>query len=276
MWEEYLIRATSGITNKYRARRIQARLRRQILTYREKFLAEGIMGPRALDLALEKMGDPDALAQRLAWEERQQHGWLWMVACLQILLGIGLLVFSSRSEYFAGISLGRLLALGGVAVTGFQRRQIPEIRLWIRLKKPRFHLRAITSAVIVGGLSGTGGALLTAAPWEILEGNAYFPVIAVQLVMLGLALAIIWIPLAMTSTRMVHRLSIQIWAGFAAMASYTGILTGYPGLVPPPFFNWIPALLAIGSFGFYFWAIRLYLFVRSLKGGAGEDPMGVS
>lgn len=277
-WEEYLNQATAHIHNKYQARRVRARLRHQILTLRAERLNAGMAADAAMTAALTELGPPAHVGAGMTMGQRVQSGWLWVIAIAQLAAGIGIVIFSGRAEYLAGESVGRLLAVLGAASTGVQSRYPRHLSQSLRVLRlrpsRRLWGRGIARASLLGAGSGLVAALITVVPWELVSNNVMHPEALCVLGTVACLGAALWLPMAMAPryrAALLRQVHLQVVAAGSAASLFTIVLAVFPGLVPPPLFNWIPPLTAVGAFGCYFWGIRLIGFLRAMATDT-EEP----
>lgn len=289
MWEEYLDQATSQIVNKYQARRLQARIRETLLDMREGLMDEGVLPESALALAMERLGDPRQLARQMAIPERHQHGWLWLLSVAQLALGLGLLLVSVKTESFASLALGRILALWGILSTGLYTRRGHGLKDNLRFLRWRIHahsgprLRVWGRVMLVGAIPGVVGAFIVGMPWNMVSTNVFHPVVVSSTLGIMLAVVAVWIPWVLLRRHVgsaFHLVTFQAWASLSATLAYTGLVLWHEGFTPPPLYNWQPELLMVGSWLFSFVALRALSFMTTLKEraftGLDEDFMSMS
>ena len=275
MWEDYLERAAESIPNKYRARRFKARLRGQLLREYALALDEGLEAERALSEAMARLGAPEAVALRLTAPERNQHGWLWSVSVLQLIIGLAIMTVSMHSEYFAGMALGRIVSVWGMVATiihsrhpGKVRQALASLRNGARLRWSKRSGRVILGVAGIGALSGLLGGLFLIVPWNLIDSNIIDPVFLSEGSMVAVAVAVAVGPLMILPSwrdQVLRSVALQVYAGMAAAATYTTLLWWHPGLVPPPFFNWNVPLMVVVGFAAYFSCVRLYCFLLAVK-----------
>lgn len=275
MWEEYLEEATAGMVNKYQARRAQAKIRQQLLFLRQQLIDQQVDKDRALDLAMAQLGDPRQLARKIAAPDRRQRGWLWLISFTHLLAGVGLLAVSTSTESFAALALGRLVTLWAVLSTVLNTAN--QKGLWHNLSLLRTRWRVMVTlsgqsggvrVVAVGALSGAVAALFCGLPWNIVTTNTVHPVLVSESMGLGLFLAAVWGPWLVfkrfvgSAFRLV---TMQFAASVSATAVYTILVNWQVVLIPPPLFNWPLPLFVVGSWVFYFAALRWLTFLIGIK-----------
>ncbi len=268
MWEEYLERAVSAIPNKYRARRLKARLRAQLLDIYHEAVGQGMVHDRASAQAMRRLGTPEAVAVRLTAPERQQHGWLWSISVIELVVGLAIMTVSMHSQYLAGMAFGRLVSLWGVLATALHSRHPSHLLRSLRSLRQRqpwghYSGRIVLRAMGVGAVSGALGGLLLIVPWNLINANVIDPVVLSEVSMVAVAVAVAlgpWMVRPAWRNQFLVSVALQVYAGTAAALTYAGLLWWHPGLVPPPFFNWNLPLTAFSGFAAYFGCIRLYRF----------------
>lgn len=275
MWEEYLDRATSRIVNKYHRRRVAATLRHQLLEIRAELIAAGVESQRALNLAMQRLGDPDRLAESVAVPDRQQRGWLFLISVAQLVFGIGLLVVSVRTEFFAALALGRVVTLWGIISTAVHTLTQNGLKHNLALLRARWRFwlhttgwRDFAKMVGAGALGGVLAAFLGSLPWSLVTTNMFHPVMLSEAMFLVLVVLAAWGPWIGFKRRIgqaFFSVTLQAWASLSATASYLALISWHSGLVPPPLFNWDPALFVAGSWMFNFSALRSLTFVLAVK-----------
>ncbi len=275
MWEEYLERAAEAVPNKYRARRFKARVRAQLLREYDQVLAEGVDASQARTEAMLRLGEPDAVALRLTAPERQQHGWLWSVSVLELMVGLAITMVSMHTEYFAGMALGRMVSVWGMAATlvhsrhpGKVRQALASLRQGARLRWSARSFRTIWRVAAIGGLSGLLAGLFLIVPWNLITNNVIDPLVVSEGSMMAVAIAVALGPLMVLPSwrsQVLRSVALQVYAGLSASVTYTGLLWWHPGLVPPPFFNWNVPLMAVVGFASYFGCIRFYRFLLAVR-----------
>ncbi len=281
MWEEYLERAASTVSNKYRARRLKARLRAQLVDVYREAVGQGMAHDRASSEAMRRLGTPEAVAVRLTAPERQQHGWLWSISVVELVVGLAIMMVSMHSQYLAGMAFGRIVSLWGVLATALHSRHpgnVLRALKSLRERHPwaRFSGRIVLRAMGVGAVSGALGGLLLIVPWNLINANVIDPVILSEGSMVAVAVAVAlgpWMVRPSWRNQFLASVALQVYAGTAAAMTYAGLLWWHPGLVPPPFFNWNLPLTAVSGFAAYFGCIRLYRFWVQVR--APIDPWAV-
>lgn len=275
MWDDYLERAAEAIPNKYRARRFKARVRGQLLREYQVAVDEGFAPGQALGEAMVRLGTPEVVGLRLTAPERKQHGWLWSVSFLQLLVGLAMMMVSMHTEYFAGMALGRIVSAWGMVATiihsrhpGKLRQALASLGQGARLRWSKRLGRVILGVSGIGALSGILGGLFLIVPWNVIDSNIIDPVFLSEGSMVAVAVAVAIGPLMILPSWRDHVLrsvALQVYAGMAAATSYTTLLWWHPGLVPPPFFNWNVPLMVVVGFAAYFSCVRLYRFLLAVK-----------
>ncbi|OLZ11653.1 hypothetical protein [Sulfobacillus thermosulfidooxidans] len=275
MWEDYLEQATASIANKYHRRRAQAKIRQQLLSIWAELTHTGMESPRAMVEAMEMLGDPRHLAEKLATPLRQQRGWLWLVSFAQLMAGLGLLLVSFRTASLADMAVGRVLTLWGFATTGFNTYHHKELwaNLKIALRNWRLSLTWVTwgqkaRIIAVSAISGILAAVLCSLPWEFVPNTVFHPVMVSDFLGLSSFALAAWGPYYVfrRSIAMAFRdITWQIWAALTSTVTYTTLVVVNGQFVPPPFFNWQPELFILGSFVSFFAALRVYAFFLALK-----------
>lgn len=274
-WEEYLDLATSQIVNKYHARRVQAQLRHQLLTSFQDLLDQGLHKDAALTMAMTRMGDAHHLAQKVAEPDRQQRGWLLVFAVVEFVFGLGIIAVSYRTEFIAAMVLGRIVAVWGFLSTGIhsirqqgllQNLQIlrRRWRLWLGAMVTRDTIRMTTVGVIAGGLA----ALLGAVPWSVVSNNTIDPVLTTEVLSVMLISGAFWGPWLLLRRWIggsFFSVTLQAWASLSATASYLMLISWHAGLIPPPLFNWDPALFMTGMWMFSFVSLRSLTFIIAIR-----------
>lgn len=283
MWEDYLDLAVQDVQDKYQARRLKARIRAQILEYYEKFRAEGQASDQALAQALEALGDPLQLGAVLAQPLKQQRGWLWLLSVAQLVLGVGIMVVSFKTESFAALALGRIMALWGMVTTGFQTHKGGQIRSHLQLLRWRvqragrsMRLRDVLRMVAVGFASGLLVALVAGLPWNLVTADTFHPVLVSTggaLVLSSVAAAAPWLMMRRRLGAAFYWVTLQAWGALGGALGSTALVLWNQGLAPPPLYNWQPDLLIVGGWIFNFAILRLVAGIATLKdrGWIGMD-----
>lgn len=275
MWEEYLDQSTESIVNKYHARRVQAKIRHQLLSMREELIGQGYPETMAMALAMQKLGDPRRLSERYAVADRRQRGFLWLLSLTQMLFGLTLLAGSIRTESFAALALGRVVTLWGVISTSIHSLNQQGLKKNLTLLRSRWRLM-VTQPVFsgwvrmmgIGGISGILAALVGGLPWNFVTTNMMHPVLlseSMSFFFLVLAVWLPWIGLRRLAGTAFWMVPMQAWASLSATVAYTGLLIWHASFVPPPFFNWQPILFMVGSWVFNFAALRALTFIMSVR-----------
>lgn len=275
MWEDYLDRAAEAIPNKYLARRFRARVRGQLLREYAAAVDSGMVGEAAKHQAMDRLGDPYAVALRLTAPQQRQHGWLWSISVLELFVGLAIMMVSRHSEYFAGMALGRLVTIWGMIATTLHSRHPNRLRRALASLRDgaRGHWsgesgRMVLRSVLVGAVSGVLAALFLIVPWNVINSNVIDPVVLSYGSMVVVAAAVAIGPLmARRSWRdqVLRSVACQAYAGLVAASTYTGVVWLHPGLMPPPFYNWNLPLMIVVGFAVYFGCIRLYRFSVSVR-----------
>ncbi len=264
MWEDYLDQSTSQIVNKYHARRTQAKIRQQLLSIYMECLDRG-MSPRvAQQMAMVELGDPIANAEKFALPDRRQRGWLWVISFSQLMLGLGIIGLGLRSESLATLALGRIMALWGFAATGVHTAHQNGLRQNLALLRLRLHSQnrlpsGLFRIIGVGTLSGIAAAMLCSLPWNFVTTNTIHPVFVSESASLMLSFIAAWGPWLVFRKYLssgFRSIALQMVAALSATIVYTILLTWKAGFVPPPLFNWSPAMFLLGSFVYYFGLLR--------------------
>jgi len=287
MWEDYLAQATRPIRDKYQARRIKAEIRHQLLQKRQTYMAQGWDSEQALMQAMRDLGDPEVLGRKLSLPIRQQHGWLWLFSVAQLLVGVGMMIVSLKTEAFADLALGRMMALWGGLATGIQTLRIRDIRhhlVILRWRMHEFHemrSRGFFRMMGVGGLVGVALALVTSLPWNFVNANMAHPVLISFSAAFLLAWIVTWVPWVLARRFIGPRLywvTSQGWAALLASVAYTAMVEWHQAFAPPPLFNWPPAMLLVGSWVFNFLMVRAVAAVTALwsRSGWGYDESSSS
>ncbi len=283
VWEDYLNLAVQDVRDKYQARRLKARIRAQILEYYEEFLAQGEESNHALAQALEVLGDPVQLGAALAQPLKQQRGWLWLLSVAQLVLGVGIMLVSVKTESFAALALGRIMALWGMVSTGFQTHKSGQILSHLQLLRWRVQragrsvrLRDFLRMVAVGFFSGLLVALVAGLPWNLVTADTFHPVLVSTggaLVLSGVAAAVPWVIMRRRLGTAFHWVTLQAWAALSGALGATLLVLWNQGFAPPPLYNWQPDLLIVGGWIFNFSTLRLVAGVATLKdrGWIGMD-----
>lgn len=283
MWEPYLDQTARSISNKYRARRLKAKARGELLKEYANAIDEGFSPDSSAREAMCRLGSPRSLSFRLRAPEQRQHGWLWMVSAFESVVGLATMTVSMHSQYLVGIDFGRSISLWGAGATLWNSRQPDPIRrILLAFRKgrgARFRLLggAIARVTAVGAFSGLFGGLLMIVPWNLINANMMIPVVWSEGLMIAVAIVATlgpWIMRGRLRDQFLATVALQVYAGLAAALTYAGLLWCYPSLVPPPFFNWTVLLTGVVGFSGYFACIRLYRFWMTLvrpKGSSGES-----
>jgi hypothetical protein len=275
MWDDYLELAAASIPNKYLARRFKARVRAQLLMLYSEFVSQGRTQEAAADEAMLRLGAPEAVALRLTAPERRQHGWLWTISVVELMVGLAIMVISMHSEYFAGMALGRVVSLWGMTATvihsrhpGRLRQALASLREGARLRWFEGSGRVVLRVSVMGAVSGFLAGLFSILPWNLIDSNMMDPVVLSECSMLAVSVLMAlgpWMVRRSWRDQFLRSVQLQVNAGLAAAMSYTGLLWWHPGLVPPPFFNWTLPLMVVVGFAAYFVCIRLYRFLVAVR-----------
>ncbi|MCL6561604.1 MAG: permease prefix domain 1-containing protein [Firmicutes bacterium] len=263
--ETYLRTAVAAVSNRYRARRLAARLRQSVLEQAEKRRRAGLSPEQAIHAALAELGSPEkAVAALIALESHDRSG-ARIAGLLQFLGGLIVALLSSRAQYLPGVSLGRLLALGGVLVTGWQVRTAGGLRTafaglrWTGLgPEPRPGWMAL---VILGALSGVAAGLSAGLPWLLGALSPWTPwrlEWGLTLVAAAAGAILPWRVWPHPAHRLWGRPGRQAMVSLTATAAAVLLWRAQPSTMPPPCFDWTPWLSATVGLGFFFWLQRLY------------------
>lgn len=273
MWEEYLDQSTSLIVNKYHARRAQAKIRQQLLSLYGQYIEQGMEPRLAQQMAMVELGHPELNAKKFALSDRRQRGWLWLISFAQLLVGLGLIGLSLRTESLATLALGRILSLWGFVATGMHTANQNGLRQNLALLRLRLHRRGkvpqgLFRMIAVGAISGVAAALLCSLPWNFVTANTIHPVLVSESASVMLSLIAAWGPWLVFRkhlNRGFRSISLQMVAALSATVVYTLLVVWKDGFVPPPLFNWNPEMFLLGSFVYYFALIRGLTFVVGVK-----------
>lgn len=272
MWEDYLDQSTSQTVNKYHARRIQAKIRQQLLSIYLECVERG-MSPRvAQQMAMVELGDPLAHARKFALPDRRQRGWLWIISFSQLMLGLGIIGIGLRSESLATLALGRIMALWGFTTTGIHTVHQSGLRQNLALLRLRLHRQnRIPSGLFrvmgLGALSGLAAAMLCSLPWNFVTTNTIHPVLVSESASIMLSLIATWGPWLVFRKHLsegFRSVFLQLVAALSATLVYTVLLMWKAGFVPPPLFNWNPAMFLLGSFVYDFGLLRGLTFIMAM------------
>lgn len=272
MWEDYLDQSTSQIVNKYHARRIQAKIRQQLLSIYFGCLDRGMSSRVAQQMAMVELGDPFANARKFALPDRRQRGWLWVISFSQLMLGLGIIGIGLRSESLATLALGRIMALWGFATTGIQTANQNGLRQNLALLRLRLHQKnrlpsGLFRVMGLGALSGVAAATLCSLPWNFVTTNTIHPVLVSESASILLSLIATWGPWLVFRKYLsegFRSVFLQLVAAFSATLVYTVLLMWKAGFVPPPLFNWNPAMFLLGSFVYDFGLLRGLTFIMAM------------
>ncbi len=274
-WEEYLDLAVHGVSDKYQARRYKAHFRAQLLERFEYARGEGLTKEEAMGEAMAWLGDPLQLAARVSGPITEQRGWLWLLSVAQLIVGVSIVAFSLRTESFAALALGRIMALWGVVSTGLQTRRSRPLRLHLKMLRLRFHhaghplaLREFGRMAIVGFATGIILALVASLPWSVVNANMFHPVFVSttsSLVLSGVVVSVPWIWLRHWLGPGFYMVVLQAWAALSAAVGATALILWHEAFAPPPLFNWQPEMLAAGGWLFNFALLRFITVLTTLK-----------
>ena len=274
-WEEYLTVAVSRVADKYQARRYKAHFRAQILERYFHEIESGQEPADAMALAMDSLGDPTHLAERVSQPIRHQRGWLWLLSLAQLTAGVFIVAFSLKTESFGALALGRILTLWGAVATGFQARRFKGIhwrfRLWqLRLKTARRSvlMRDLERMTVVGFASGLMVALVASLPWNVVTANMFHPVVlsmGSSLALSGLVVAAPWVWLRRWLGQGFYLVTFQACASLSAAIGATALILWHQGFAPPPMFNWQPEMLAAGGWVFNFMVLRLVTAIVTFR-----------
>ena len=272
MWEDYLDQSTSQIVNKYHARRIQAKIRQQLLSIYHEGMDRGMSSRVAQQMAMVELGDPLANAKKFALPDRRQRGWLWVISFSQLMLGLGIIGIGLRSESLATLALGRIMALWGFTTTGIHTAHQSGLRQNLALLHLRLHRQSrippgVFRVIGVGALSGLAAATLCSLPWNFVTTNTIHPVLVSESASIMLSLIATWGPWLVFRKYLsegFRSVFLQLVAAFSATLVYTVLLMWKAGFVPPPLFNWNPAMFLLGSFVYDFGLLRGLTFIMAL------------
>ncbi len=275
MWEDYLNQAVQDVIDKYQARRLKAHIRAQLLDKFQDFCHNGMDADRAMTCALEALGDPLHLAERVARPLKYQRGWLWLLAVAQLIVGVAIMAFSLKTESFAALALGRIMALWGVVATGLQTRRSRQIGNHLRLLRVRINHVGRTATFrdfgrMVGVGFGTGLilALVASLPWNLVTANTFHPVFtstSTALVLSGVVVGVPWALVRRWLGPAFHVVTLQAWAALGAALGATALILWHEGFAPPPLYNWQPEMLIAGGWLFNFALLRLVAVIAALK-----------
>ncbi|MDA8193793.1 MAG: hypothetical protein M0Z53_07340 [Thermaerobacter sp.] len=275
MWETYLDEASSRIVNKYHARRVQAQLRQELLAIRAELVGAGVSAEAAMSLAMQRLGDPAVLAEQVAVSDRQQRGWLFLFSLAELVFGIGIMLVSVRTEFLAAMALGRIVALWGFVSTAIHSVNQNGLRQNLLLLRRRWRLwigaiafRDVWRMTATGAVSGVLAALLGALPWSVVNARMFHPVMTTEALSAMLVAAAVWGPWVLVRRRIgpaFFSVTLQAWASFSVTVAYVALISWRAGLVPPPLFNWDPALFVTGSWMFSFVSLRALTFLFAIR-----------
>lgn len=276
MWEDYLNLAVRDVTDKYQARRLKARIRADLLRRCAEAEGEGYTPDDAMQAAMQDLGDPLLLADRLSAPIQYQRSWLWLLSVGQLIVGVGMVAFSLRTESFAALALGRIMALWGMVSTGLQTHRIQpkvyRVQLMTALRARRFRnpsrSRGVLAMMVIGFFTGLGLALVASMPWNIVNTNMFSPQLlsmAASLILSGLVVAIPWLLLRRYLGVGFYIVTSEAWAALSAGVAATLLITWHEGFTPPPMFNWPPEMIILGGWLFNFAVIRLVAVLTMVK-----------
>lgn len=274
-WEQYLEVAVHSVADKYQARRYKAHFRAQLLERFEQARGDGVPDQQAMTNAMAALGDPMRLAERVAEPIRQQRGWLWLLSVSQLLIGISIVAVSLRTQSFAALGLGRIMALWGVLSTGFQTRRLRPLGIRMQLlqvrlmyARRRFIRRDFWRMAAVGFGTGILLALVASLPWSVVTANMFHPVFlsaTSSLLLSGLVAGVPWIRLRRWLGQGFYRVTLQAWAALSAAIGATALILWHEAFAPPPLFNWQPDMLVAGGWVFNFALLRFVAALISFK-----------
>ncbi len=274
-WEEYLAEAVGEIADKYQARRYKAHLRAQLLERYQSHFAKGATKESAMELAMADMGDAKHVAMRVARPLSHQRGWLWLLSVAQLIVGLSIVAFSLKTESFAALALGRVMALWGVVTTGFQARRGRRFRAGFHLLQLRLRyahrsllLRDFWRMVAAGFVTGVLMALVASLPWNVVNANMFHPVVLStggSMILSGLAVVVPWTRLRRWVGQSFYLVTMQAWAALGGALGATVVILWNQGFAPPPLFNWQPELLFVGAWVFQFMLLRFVAALTTLR-----------
>lgn len=266
-WEAYLTTAVGSVSDKYQARRYKAHFRAQLLEGHQKFIEKGQSSTEAMVMAMVTLGDPEHLAERVSAPITHQRGWLWLLSLAQLVIGISIVAFSWRTESFAAMALGRIMALWGGVSTGFQAHRTRGIRVHLRMLQWRLgsarwgpKIRDVQKMTAVGFLTGILVALVSSLPWNVVTANMFHPVLlstGSSLMLSALVVVWPWILVRRWLGPSFYVVTLQAWAALGGSAGATALILWHQGFAPPPLFNWQPEMLLAGGWVFNFMLLRL-------------------
>ena len=275
MWEDYLTLAVRDVADKYQARRLKASMRSELLALHAIYRAEGLNEDEALVRAMDTLGDPEHLSQRMARPMRYQHGWLWLLSVAQLIVGVGIVAVSLKTESFAALALGRIMALWGMVATGLQTRRTRDIGNHLKLLRVRLHhvrrtvkMRDFGRMVWVGFGTGLLLALVASLPWNLVTANMFHPVFlstSSAFVLSGLTVGVPWGLLRRWVGPGFYVVTLEAWAALSAAIAATALILWHQGFAPPPLFNWPPEMLLAGGWLFNFALLRAVAVLAALK-----------
>lgn len=275
MWEDYLNAAVGDVTDKYQARRFKAHIRAQLLERYHAGRTRGLDQERAMLGAMAELGEPAHLAERLLRPIKYQHGWLWLLSFAQLVIGVGIVAFSWKTESFAALALGRIMALWGGVSTGLQTRRSRQVRhhftlLRIRMNHVRrnFLVRDMGRMATLGFGTGVLLALVSSLPWNVVNANMFHPVFISTTSALVLSGLVVGVPWALTRRWLgtaFYVVTLQAWAALSAALGSTALILWHQGFAPPPLFNWQPEMLILGGWLFNFAVLRMIAVVTAFK-----------
>lgn len=274
-WEEYLSVAVGGIADKYQARRYKAHFRAQILERYFRYVDDGMDDTAAMSAAMESLGDPFHLGERVSRPMHHQRGWLWLLSLAQLTAGVFIVAFSLKTESFGALALGRIITFWGALATGFQARRLKHIqwrfKLW-QLRLSHVHrnvlMRDLERMTAVGFCSGLTVALVASIPWNVVTTNMFHPVFlstGSSLVLSGMVIAAPWVWLRRWLGQGFYLVPFQAWASLSAAIGATALILWHEGFAPPPMFNWQPEMLVAGGWVFNFMVLRLVTAIVSVR-----------
>jgi hypothetical protein len=276
VWEEYLAVAVRDVTDKYQARRIKAHIRAQLLDRYQQYRDNGCDQETALKRAIEDLGDATQLAEQLSRPLKYQHGWLWVLAVAQFVIGLAIVAFSLKTESFAALALGRIMAAWGAVSASVQTRRARPVGHHLRVLKWRlrysrhmFPLRDFGRMAGVGFVTGIFMALVSSLPWNVVTANMFHPVflsITSALLLSGLVVAVPWMLLRRWVGPAFYVVTLEAWAALSAAIGATTVILWNQAFAPPPLFNWQPDMLLLGGWLFAFGIIRLLAVAGQFKG----------
>jgi hypothetical protein len=274
-WEEYLETAVAGVSDKYQARRYKAHFRAQLLEGYDRLRRQGLSESEAMAESMALLGDPRQLAQRVCGPVTQQRGWLWLLSVAELLIGISIVAFSLRTQSFAALALGRIMALWGGISAGWETRRLGRLQLRWRLLQLRLgharrtlRVRDVERMLGVGFVTGLFLALVASLPWNVVNANMFHPVfvsMSSSLILSAVVAGWPWLMLRKWIGPSFYLVTFQAWAALSAAVSATLLILWHQGFAPPPMFNWQPEMLVAGGWIFNFALLRFISVVVAFK-----------